>query len=103
TSGVGGTAAPEGPRPQADVVGPAWSEDRRRGMVSPSEALAKRGETVRRESQRLLVPSQPGNRHRRDPGEGRGRRSTESLEGNMAGASHPAPVSPQLQRIAERQ
>ena len=56
---------------------------------------------VRRESERPLVPENAGNRNRRDPGEGRGRRATESLEGNMAGASEPDPVSTKQQRIAE--
>ena len=58
--------------------------------------------TVRRESQRSIVPLKPGNRTRRDPVEGRGRRITESLEGNMAGALKPDPVSTTHQRIAER-
>jgi hypothetical protein len=57
--------------------------------------------TVRRESQRFIVPLKPGNRHRRDPVEGRGRRTTESLEGNMAGPSQPDSVFTQPQRIAE--
>ncbi len=56
---------------------------------------------VRRESQRSLVPRKPGNRRRRDPVEGRGRRTTEPLEGNRAGASKPDPVSTRRQRIAE--
>ena len=56
---------------------------------------------VRRESQRSIVPWKPGNRTRRDPVEGRGRRTTESLEGNMAGASKPDPVFTKQQRIAE--
>ncbi len=56
---------------------------------------------VRRESQRLIVPWKPGNRTRRDPGEGRRRRTTESLEGNMASASKLDPVSTKQQRIAE--
>jgi hypothetical protein len=59
--GPGGTAKPEGPRPQAAVVGPEWNEDRRRGVVSPSEAPTKRGETVRRESERSIVPLKLGN------------------------------------------
>jgi hypothetical protein len=56
---------------------------------------------VRRESQRSIVPWNPGNRPRRDPGEGRGRRTTESLGGNMAGASKPDSVFTKPQRIAE--
>src|SRR5260221_261132 len=61
-----GTAKPEGSRPQADVVGPEGSEHRRRGMVSPSEAQTKRGEKVRRESERLIVPTRRGNPTRED-------------------------------------
>ena len=71
-------------------------------MVSPSEAQTKRGEKVRRESERLIVPLKPGNPTRRDPVEGRRRRAAEPLEGNMAGASEPDPVSTKQQRIAER-
>src|SRR5262249_8543522 len=37
----------------------------------------------------------------RDPAEGRGRRVTRPLEGNMAGASKPVDVSTKRQRIAE--
>jgi RNA-directed DNA polymerase len=57
--------------------------------------------TVRRESRRSIVPGKPGNRSRRDPVEGRGRRTTDSLEGNRAGALEPDPVSTRRQRIAE--
>jgi RNA-directed DNA polymerase len=72
-----------------------------RGMVSPSEAQTKRGETVRRESERSIVPSKLGNLTRRDPVEGRGRRVAEALGGNMAGASKPDSVSTKQQRLAE--
>src|SRR5437764_4337407 len=54
-----------------------------------------------RTSEHLVVPSKQGNRSHRDPGEGRGCRVMESLEGNMAGASKPDPVSTRQQRIAE--
>jgi RNA-directed DNA polymerase len=54
-----------------------------------------------RESERLLVPRKPGNTTRRDPGEGRGRRVAEPLEGNRAGASEPDPVFTKRPRIAE--
>src|SRR5437762_12336309 len=70
-------------------------------MVSPSEAQTKRGEKVRRESERLIVPWKPGNPTRGDPVEGRRRRVAEPLEGNMAGAQKPDPVSTKRQRIAE--
>src|SRR5262249_37491085 len=56
---------------------------------------------VRRDSERSIVPTKPGNRSRRDPVEGRGRWTTEPLEGNMAGAQEPDPVSTKQQRIAE--
>src|SRR5262245_49831458 len=61
----------------------------------------KRRETGIRESERLILPAQPGNLTRRDPVEGRGRRVAESLEGNMAGASKPGTVFTKQQRIAE--
>ena len=56
---------------------------------------------VRRESQRSIVLLKLGNRYRRDPGEGRERRTTESLGGNMAGALEPGPVFTKQRRIAE--
>src|SRR6266404_4858714 len=71
------------------------------GVVSPSEAQTKRGEKVRRESERLIVPTKPGNSTREDPTEGRRRRVAEPLEGNMAGALKPDPVFTKQQRIAE--
>jgi RNA-directed DNA polymerase len=52
-------------------------------------------------SERLIVPVKQGNRSHLDPGEGRGRRVMEPLEGNMAGASKPDVVSTKQQRIAE--
>ena len=61
----------------------------------------KRGGMGNRTSERLIVPVSQGNRSRRDPGEGRGRQVMEPLEGNMAGASKPDPVSTRQQRIAE--
>jgi hypothetical protein len=70
-------------------------------VVSPSEVPTKRGEKVRRESERLIVPAKSGNPTRGDPVEGRGRRVAEPLEGNMAGAQEPDPVSTKRQRIAE--
>jgi hypothetical protein len=91
------------PWPQAGVGPERRDEDRRNRSGNGGSTRRKPAVTVRRESQRLIVPWKPGNRHRRDPGEGRGRRSTDSLEGHTAGASHPVPVSTPLQRIAERQ
>src|SRR5947208_5379569 len=52
----------------------------------------KRGGKDRRTSEHLVVPTKQGNRRRRDPGEGRGCQVMELLEGNMAGASKPAPT-----------
>ncbi len=68
-------------------------------MVSPSETY-KRGETGGRGSERLIVPKKRGNGGHPDPGEGRGRRITDSLGGNMASASELDPVSTRCQRIA---
>jgi hypothetical protein len=48
-------------------------------VVSSSEAQAKRGERVRRESERLILPLKPGNSTRGDPGEGRRRRIAETI------------------------
>lgn len=52
-------------------------------------------------SERFTVPTKPGNRFRRDPGEGRERQNTEPLEGKMAGTQSPGTVSTKLQRVAE--
>ena len=58
--------------------------------------------TVRRESQRSIVPWKPGNRARRDPVEGRERRTADALGGNTPGALNPDLVFPQPQRLAVR-
>src|SRR5919201_3972177 len=71
------------------------------GMVSPREAPAKRGEKVRRESERLIVLRRSGNPTRGDPAEGRRRRVAEPLGGNRTGAQETHPVSTKQQRIAE--
>ena len=52
-------------------------------------------------SEHSIVPARRGNGSRLDPAEGRGCLVTELLEGNMAGASKPDPVSTKQQRIAE--
>jgi RNA-directed DNA polymerase len=54
-----------------------------------------------RVSERPIVPAKRGNRFRLDPVEGRGRRVTDPLGGNMASASELDPVSTKCQRIAE--
>src|SRR5438552_778506 len=69
-------------------------------MVSPSEGNETRREG-HRTSEHLIVPLNQGNGSRPDPGEGRGCHVTDSLEGNMAGASKPDLVSTKQQRIAE--
>jgi len=74
-------------------------EDRRNGSGNGRRTTRKPVVTVRRESERFIVPWKPGNRRRRDPVEGRGRGTTESLEGNMAGASTPGSVFTKPQRI----
>ena len=48
-----------------------------------------------------MVLMRPGNPTRGDPGKGRRRQVAEPLEGDMAGASKPDPMSTQHQRIAE--
>jgi RNA-directed DNA polymerase len=54
------------------------------------------------ESENLVVPWKPANgRSAPEPGEGRGFLVNQPLEGNMAGASKPDPVSTRQQRIAE--
>jgi group II intron reverse transcriptase/maturase len=52
-------------------------------------------------SERLVVPLKQGNRFRLNPGEGRGRRVTELLGGNMPSASELDYVSTKQQQIAE--
>jgi len=54
-----------------------------------------------RKSERPIVPMRPGNRAHRDPGEGRGRRGMEPMEGKMARALDLGSVSTRLHRIAE--
>jgi RNA-directed DNA polymerase len=70
-------------------------------MVRPREAQTKRGRKVRRESERPIVPTKPGNSPRGDPAEGRGRQVAEPLGGNRAGTQRPGLVSTKQQRIAE--
>jgi RNA-directed DNA polymerase len=53
------------------------------------------------ESERLIVPRKPGNRARRDPVEGRGRRDEEPTEGKMTERFSSGSVSTRLCRIAE--
>jgi len=60
----------------------------------------KRGEKVRRESERLMVPKKPGNQARGNPVEGLARRVAEALGGNMAGAQEPGCVSTKHQQLA---
>src|SRR5205085_8097119 len=60
----------------------------------------KCGGTGGEKSERLIVLLNQGNRTCGKPGEGRGRRVVEPLEGNMPGASEPDPVSTKQQRIA---
>jgi RNA-directed DNA polymerase len=69
-------------------------------MVSPSEGNEARRKG-HRTSEHPIVPRNPGNGIRLDPGEGRGCQVTDSLEGNMAGASKPEIVFTKQQRIAE--
>jgi RNA-directed DNA polymerase len=52
-------------------------------------------------SEHSIVPPKRGNGRQPDPGEGRECQITDLLEGNMAGASKPDPVSTKQQRIAE--
>jgi RNA-directed DNA polymerase len=52
-------------------------------------------------AEHLIVPANPGNRTRRDPGEGRRCLFVEPLEGNMSSASQLGSMSTRLQRIAE--
>jgi hypothetical protein len=96
-----GAAAPECPGPPAGVGPVGRDEDRRNGSGNGRPTTRKPVGTVRRESERSLVPWKPGNRTRRDPVEGRECGTTESLEGNRAGASKPGPVFTKQQRIAE--
>src|SRR4030042_7070890 len=53
------------------------------------------------EWERLVVPRKPGNRARRDPVEGRGRRGEEPTGGKMPGRFSSGSVSTRLCRIAE--
>ncbi len=53
-----------------------------------------------RKSERLIVPTSPGNRTERDPEEGRGRRGMEPMEGKMEGASNLGTIQTRLHRIA---
>jgi hypothetical protein len=54
-----------------------------------------------RKSERLIVPTSPGNRTERDPEEGRGRQGMEPLEGKMVRASNLGTIQSGLHRIAE--
>ena len=54
-----------------------------------------------RKSERLIVPTSPGNQTLRDPEEGRGRQGMEPVEGKMAGTLDLGSVSTRLHRIAE--
>jgi hypothetical protein len=90
------------PTPGLSVTraGPAGAKHRRTvwyRQAKDNEARREGG----RASERLIVPQKPGNTTRTDPGEGRGRRVAEPLEGNRAGASEPGPVFTKQQRIAE--
>ena len=96
-----GVARAEYPRSPGPASGPGERRTQAHGRVLPSEAQAKPGGTVRRESERLIVPTKPGNSPRGDPAEGRRRRVAELLGGNMAGTQRPEPVSTKQQQIAE--
>jgi hypothetical protein len=54
------------------------------------------------ESDRAEVPVTQGKSQVGDPGEGKARRSRGPLGGPMGGAQKPIPMSPELQRIAEK-
>src|ERR1700730_19365400 len=69
-------------------------------MVPPSERQEARWEG-RRDVGASHSTVEPGELTHGDPGEGRGRRVMEPLEGNMAGASEPGTVFTKQQRIAE--
>ena len=89
-SGVG-LPDPKAPGPPAGVGPGGRDEHRRSGWYCQAKAT-KRGGRGGRESEGLVVPLRPGNPPHGDPAEGRGRRVTEPLEGNTAGASNPGTV-----------
>src|SRR5207245_2294172 len=91
---------PPSPGPAVTRSGPTGAKHRRPSWYRQ----AKHNEAWRkgdRESERLIVPEKPANATRAEPVEGRRRRVAEPLEGNMAGAQEPDPVSTKQQRIAE--
>ncbi len=88
------------PGPRSGILDRGERNDRAQRLVAPREGNRVRCEGGRT-SEHSIVPQKQGNSNRGDPVEERECRVAESLEGNMAGASEPGPVSTRRQRIAE--
>jgi hypothetical protein len=71
-------------------------------VVSPSEAQTKRGETVRRESQRPIVASGVGEPVRRGPCRAKGVPRGGVVGGRQVGDSEPRVLSTKRRPVAER-
>ena len=67
----------------------------------PRPKATKAKEKDGRESDRPILPQTQGNFAQEDPGEGRGRRNKELLEGTTMGTPSPSTVSTKLQKIAK--
>ena len=85
--------------------GPSWAVLADGGSEESSARTVPAGEATSagmdgRKSERPIVPMRPGNQPE-GPGEGRGRRGMEPLEGKMARTSDLGSISTRLHRIAE--
>jgi hypothetical protein len=95
-----GAASPESSRPPGRRR--TWRDRRTQahGDGTANRRKTKGGRTVRRESERLIVPLKRGNSSREDPVEGRGRRAADPQSGNRLGTLSPVCRCPSGPRVA---